>query len=582
MLQRIVVVSALCSLSACSTGHSHQGIAPTAGTTSSGGADATGGTPDTNGGSLGNGGRADGGDISAAGETPTSDPSVDPASLVPARIRRLATAEYDASVRALLSTTQRIASSPDFPPDLRQDGFTVNGAQRVDAVSLERFADAADALAAEAQQNGTLARLAPCAAADEPVSCAREFITTFGAKVYRRPLQDDEVDALLALYAVGAEDASYEDGIALVTRGLLQSAGFLYLTELGDGHVAADQTVRLTPYELAAQLSYFLTSAPPDDELLTSAMSGELAKSGERASQARRLFQKNERAKDTAVRLVREWLGIDRIDESAKDTLIYPDFEAQKPKIVAESQDFVRAVTFDSQGTIAELLSARWTVDSGPLAMYQTSGPGPIDGTTIVDRVGILNQPAFLATYANAHESHPIFRGVAIVRRVVCHSLDSPASFNLQVVPPAPDPTKTTRERFAAHVQDPICAGCHDMIDPFGFSFEHFDSMGGYRAQDNGQDVDSQVYVSLGEEYDGRYHDSEELAMALARSATVRECFARFMYRAAMATGDGAATPGETEFVNVWHAASPASQGDILETLVSVVSRPSFGVRYAL
>src|SRR5262249_49470916 len=154
------------------------------------------------------------------------------------RIRRLASAEYDASVQAVLGTAQTPAEGPDFPPDLRQDGFTVNDAQRVDAVIIERLADAAHALAAEAAQNGTPARPAPCDAAADPATCAKTFITSFGAKVYRRPLVDDEVSALLTLYTVGAGESdgantAYLDGITHVTRGLLQSAGFLYVTELG-------------------------------------------------------------------------------------------------------------------------------------------------------------------------------------------------------------------------------------------------------------------------------------------------------------------------------------------------------------
>ncbi len=146
--------------------------------------------------------------------------------LLSARIRRLASAEYDASVQALLGTTQSPASGPDFPPDLRQDGFTVNAAQRVDAVIIERLADAADALATEAQGNGTLDRLAPCAAGSDPTGCATAFITAFGAKAYRRPLVDEEVSALSTLYAVGADGATYEDGIAQVTRGLLSQPAF--------------------------------------------------------------------------------------------------------------------------------------------------------------------------------------------------------------------------------------------------------------------------------------------------------------------------------------------------------------------
>ena len=534
------------------------------------------------GGAAGNGGAAQATNGGAGGSVAVG---VDFKSLVPARVRRLANAEYDASVQALLSTTASPASGPAFPPDLRQDGFTVNDRQRVDAVIIEQLADAADALATEAQQNGTLARLAPCAASASAAACVRTFVTTFGARVYRRALIGDEVDALLALYAAGAEDATYLDGIAQVTRGLLQSAGFLYMTELGDGMTTKEGTVEMTQNEIAAALSYFLTSAPPDAELLARAAAGALSDPAEREAQARRLFASEPLARDTAVRLVREWLGIDRIAESAKDTLVYPTFESEKPKIVAESEDFVRAVAFRSTGTVSELLGATWTVSSGPLEMYNTVGSGPLsDSTMITGRVGILNQAAFLSAYANAHESHPVFRGVAVARRVACLSIDSPASFNLQVVPPVPDPTRTTRERFHVHSQDAICFSCHRIIDPFGFSFEHFDGMGGYRAQENGRPVDSAVTVPIVAEndFDGPYADSNQLAAALARSQTVRECFARFMFRAATATGDSAATPGESEFIDVWRTIPAAAQGNIIETLIAYVRRPSFGVREAL
>jgi len=502
--------------------------------------------------------------------------------LLPARIRRLATSEYDATVHALLSTAQSPASAADFPPDLRQDGFTVNDAQRVDAVIIERLADAAEVLASEAARNGSLARLAPCPNDVDAIRCAEDFITSFGARMYRRPLSHEEQSALETLYAIGAEGSTYLDGIVQVTRGLLQSAGFLYLTELGDGTAPSGAHVELTQDELAASLSYFLTSGPPDEELLAKAAVGALSDPAEREAEARRIFRSNPLAKETAVRLVREWLGIDAIADSAKDSLIYPEFEQLKPKIVAESVDFVRAVAFESKGTVSELFNATWTVNSGPLSLYTTVGPGPIEGTsTLLGRVGVLNQAAFLATYANAHESHPIFRGVAVARRVTCYPLDSPASFNLQVVAPAPDPSKTTRERFSVHPADGICAGCHDVIDPYGFSFEHFDGMGAYRTQEHGRAVDSSVVVKVQGDLAGAYVDGNQFGAALARSDSVRECFARFMYRAASATGDSAATPGETEFVDLWRNSPLGAQGNIVETLIAYVKNPTFTTRWS-
>ncbi len=556
---------------------SGNGAAPGAGT----GAGSNGGN--SNGAGQSSGASAGTGTGASAGVG--AGPSAGNAAYLPARIRRLANAEYDASVHELLSTTLSPASGPDFPPDFRQNGFTLNEAQRVDSVIVQRLFDAADKLASEAQQNGTLKRLAPCANMGDAKSCARTFATTFGAKVYRRPLVDEEVAGLLALYDVGAEGATYEDGVAHMLRGLLQSAGFLYLTELGNGTPGRDGSIELTPHELAASLSYFLTSAPPDQQLLDKAVAGGLADAATRESEARRLLQ-TPLAQASTVRLVREWLGIDRIENSSKDSLVYPDFEPQKAKIVAESTDFVRAVTFQSTGKISELLGADWTVSSGPLALYKTAGTGPISNSSkITDRVGILNQAAFLAMYANAHESHPVLRGVAVGRRIACLSIPSPASLNIRVVPPAPDPTKSTRQRFEVHSTDRQCAGCHATIDPFGFSFEHFDGMGAYRAKEKTSqeelDVNSVVTVDTGLDFDGTYMDSNQLATALSQSEAVRTCFARYMFRAASATADTAAKPSEDAFVEAWRAIPAAAQGSIVETLLAYVKSPAFAVRRA-
>lgn len=500
--------------------------------------------------------------------------------MLAARIRRLANAEYDATARRLLSTSASPAKEAAFPPDFRQSGFTVNDAQRIDAVSVERLAQAADALAGEARANGVLARLAPCRDTSRARSCAKAFIHSFGPKVYRRPVSDEEVKALLALYDVGADGATYQDGVAHVLRGLLQSAGFLYLTELGAGGTTSDGTVALTPYEMASSLSYFLTSAPPDDELLAKATAGALSDAAEREAQARRLLQNDPLAQDNVVRLVREWLGIDRIDDSYKDTLVYPSYAGLKSKIVAESKDFVRAVAFRASGTVAELLGATWTVDTGPLELYHAAGEGPIaDSTKLRGRVGILNQAAFLASYGNAYESHPVFRGVAIARRVSCLPLDSPTAFDIIVVPPVPDPGKTTRERFRIHSQDSLCQNCHAMIDPFGFSFEHFDGMGGFRSRENGRPVDSSVVVKQRTAFDGPYADSNQLAAALAASESVRACFARFLFRAGAATGKPAGVLAEAEFLESWRASPAAAQGNIVDTLIAFVRRPTFTQR---
>jgi len=106
--------------------------------------------------------------------------------------------------------------------------------------------------------------------------------------------------------------------------------------------------------------------------------------------------------------------------------------------------------------------------------------------------------------------------------------------------------------------------------------------MGAYRARENGKSVDSAVVVRQKADFDGAYSDSNQLAAAFAASDLVRECFARFMFRAAAATGDSAATPGEQQFVDVWRTIPKAARGSIVETLIAYVRRPSFGLREGL
>jgi hypothetical protein len=508
--------------------------------------------------------------------------------LIPARIRRLTNAEYDASVKALLGTTQTPAAST-FPPDARQGGFSLNDAQRIDPVLAKQLSAAADALATEAAANGTLMRLAPCA---DPTSggaaCAKTFIQSFGAAAYRRPLADAEAADLNSLYAAGAEGATYVDGIGLVVRGVLQSAGFLYLTELGDGAAAPPPTFTLGAFETASALSYLVAAAPPDDPLLAAARAGQLAGADARESHARRLLA-TPGGQARLVRVVREWLGIDGIADVAKDTTVYPGFAALRPSMDTESVSFIGEVLGKGTGTVGELLGADWSVVDAPLAqaygvaLGADTSAGGMPRTSLAGsgRRGILNQGAFLSVYAHASETAPVLRGVAVMRRVACLNVPSPTSLNIVVTPPVPDPSKTTRQRYSVHATDAVCASCHTNIDAFGFSFEGYDAMGSARTMDANQPVDTSTVVMAGTDFDGAFADSNALALALSGSADVRTCLARQLFRASAGRSDGSINASEDAFVAAWQAEPLAMQGNLVETIVSFVRSPAFVQRRA-
>jgi hypothetical protein len=547
------------------------------------------------------GGAAGGGAVGGGGTAGMA--SDDP--LLPARVRRLTNAEYAASVFALLGVdiTALVAG---FPRDATQKlGFTVNDAQVVSSVLAGQLDGAAQAAVAAARQGGQLADRAPC---DDPTSggetCARSFIQSFGARAYRRPLAADEVEPLLDLYRAGAgEGAGHDGGIDFVTRAILQAPGFLYLTELGDGTAAGPSgKTTLTAHEIASLLAYVATAGLPDRTLLDNIDT--LVTADGREQQLRRLLSTRE-ARVRLVRVVHEWLGIDRVGEIDKDSNVYPSFAAHRDAIVAESASFIDEVLSNGAGTLEELLGAEWTIieptngatDQEIAAYYAgyygvgagPSGRAPLGGAWGGARVGILNQGAFLSRFASATGSNPVQRGVAVMRRVACLDVPDPAELDIDVVPPVPDPgtPKTTRELYAAHAADPKCRNCHRTIDNFGFAFEQYDGMGAYRAE--GREIvrtaagtvllpvdTATVVAGTGTDLDGEYEDSNALARALSGSAAVRACVARQMFRAAAGRGDASARSAEENFLTRWRQLPVEQQGNLIETLVAFVRSDVF------
>lgn len=495
--------------------------------------------------------------------------------LLPAGIRRLTMAEYRASVRALFGIP--LPDDVQLPPDALQDAFRRNHAQRLDPVLAKLLDSNARRIAAEV--TAQVDSLAPCTGGAPQEDCARTFVITYGAKAYRRPLTDDEVAGFLELYRIGAEDGSYGEGIGLVARALLQSSGFLYLTELGDGAQGQDR-IALSPYEIAAAISYLAVAEPPDDALVAAASDGSLVDPSVRLAHFDRLVTRDGNANATLLRTLREWLGIDGIAAIAKDSNVYPQFAALREAMDRESLDFIAEV-LASQGTVGELLAADWTIADSALAQaYGVGGTGRISLAS-TNRRGVINQGGFLSVFAHATESAPILRGVAILRRLLCYPVPSPTSLNIMIVPPLPDPNKTTRERFEIHAADPACAACHKSIDNVGFTFEGFDGMGMARpnGMENNQLVDTRTSLAIGVDIDGPFEHSGGLALALAASEDVRQCFARHMFRSAAARSDGESKAAEEEFLAAWAENPGAAGGHILETLRVYVASESFAFR---
>ena len=580
------VLALVCSLGCTSEMGSSRTGADRTPTDVGGGSGATESAASSAGPSTGSGGTSDG---SSTTQATSGGTGADSSPLLPARIRRLTNAEYDASVQALLGSSLSPSQQFSFPADARQGptnapagaAFTMNDAQRVDPVLADKLDIAAQALVAEARTNGKLAELAPCS---DPIAggeaCAEAFLRSFGAKAYRRALTDEEVASLVlgatSPYHVGADGYTYEEGIDVLMRVLLQSPGFLYLTELGEPGAA--DSVSLTPDEIASQMAYLLTSAPPDAALLEQAAAGALATPEGREAEALRLLGTPE-GQARLVRVVQEWLGIDEVARREKALSVYPQFSDLSHAMEAESAAFIDEVLHRSTGTLSELLTADWTiVDADLAALYGVSWAGEGQRTSLASagRRGVLNQGAFLSVFATNNGSHPVFRGVALMRRIACLDVSDPGALGIVVSVPPADPGKTTRERFEVHTTDSGCAACHRTIDAFGFTLENFDGIGQMRDTENGHPVDTSVTLNTGSDVDGSYADSSELLGALAGSDAVKTCLARQIFRSSAGRSDESVRGAESAFVELWKQLPLEQQDRLVDVLIAYIKNPAF------
>ncbi len=319
--------------------------------------------------------------------------------VLPARVRRLTNAEYDASVWALLGA-EAVAEVNGFPRDSTQKlGFTVNDAQIVSPVLAGLLDNAAESVVGGARQSGWLATLAPCAdPATQPEQCALEFIGAFAAKAYRRSLTPDDVQPLLAVFRAGASDGgTYEQGVGLVARAILQAPSFLYVTELGDGAASApSEELTLTLNETASLLAFSTTESPPERALLEDL--GSLSTADGREQQARRLLATSAGRK-RMVRFVREWLGIDGVAELGKDSNVYPSFASHRSAIAAESSSFIDDVLANGAGTLQELLRRRL---DRRLPGQRRDGPGNQRLLRHLLRARFIRRGSYLARSARA------------------------------------------------------------------------------------------------------------------------------------------------------------------------------------
>lgn len=327
--------------------------------------------------------------------------------------------------------------------------------------------------------------------------CAETFLNRFLRLVFRRPPTSEELAEYLSLN--DGERAPAEAIRAMVIVAL-SSPRFLHHVEVdGTPDARDDSRLAIDPFELASRLSYTFWQTMPDERLLALAEDGSLTETEVYAVELERVSS-DPRAEETLWQFWKEWLLLEKFSGFETARPAFQALVAGEPfgepghdhyaDMVEEVRELVRLFTFERNAPLADLLTTDISVTrSEDLArLYGTesySGSGPYPTLPSGQRAGLLQRAALIVS--NLEQTNPFHRGALVRRNVLCDPLPQPDPNALPsgaLDPPPFDPEQTTRERFAAKVEGPLCVTCHASFSDIGYVLEAFDAVGRYRTRE--------------------------------------------------------------------------------------------------
>jgi Protein of unknown function (DUF1592)/Protein of unknown function (DUF1588)/Protein of unknown function (DUF1595)/Protein of unknown function (DUF1587)/Protein of unknown function (DUF1585) len=442
-------------------------------------------------------------------------------------IHRLNDLEYNNTVRDLLGDTTQPASA--FPDDTGGANFDNNAdVLGTSPLLFEKLEASAEALASAAiatgsPQRASIIKCDPVAAGDGP--CATQVVTAFARRAWRRPATSAEVTRLAAFVPLARSNGDgFDQGIALALKAVLLSPSFLFRPEL-DPDPAATAPRLLDDYEIASRLSYFLWSSMPDDALAAAADAGGLRDPAQLQSQATRML-----ADPKAAALIDnfggQWFGVSKMATVAPLPSAFPTFnDGLRAAMVQETTLFLRDF-ITGTGSYLDAVDAPFTYVNAQLAQHY--GLAGVTGTAFqrvslagTQRAGLMTQGSILTTTSFPTRTSPVRRGLWVLSNLLCASPPSPPDnvppLDATIVPPG----ASLRTKLDAHVSNPACATCHNLMDPIGFAFEHFDGVGRWRDTDGTAAIDATGTLPSGAAFDGAL----QLAAAVKqRTADLSTC----------------------------------------------------------
>ena len=499
----------------------------------------------------------------------------DPGPLV---FHRLNNREYANTIRELLYLPDSYNAAADFPADERGDGFDNNSdTLTISPVLIEHYLNAAHASVAKSfkpldEGKGVLSAVPAQKILDASKTFKADFasnhakvrinIAAFLPRAWRRPVTDAEIDGIMKFadlsFAHAGESSS--EATALAIRAALLSPNFLFRLEQDPRADGTGKVYQLTEFQLASRLSYFLWSTMPDDALFAEAKAGTLRQNLD-AQIARML--KDPKAASLTNDFMGQWLEIRGLEQT-------PNLDkAMAASMKGETEHFFNYIVANNR-PITDLLDADYSfVDERLAKLYGIAGVTG-DGFQKVQldpkqRFGLVTQASILTLTSKplgtGLRTSPVVRGKYILENL----------FNQKIPPPPPDVpplkvddnhplTGTTRQIFEQHRTNPVCAGCHARMEPYGFAMENYAGNGAWRTQENGIPIDTS-----GEINGKKFSNVVEFKQVLE---TRKDDFRRALVRKVLSYGLGRGIQGTDKAAIDQIVAAVKADGDTFNSVI--------------
>ena len=411
-------------------------------------------------------------------------------------------------------------SDTTFPADDRSYGYERGSSvSRVwlDAVTSIAF-DAADHVVDH------LPELAKTKSDDpEREKKLRQFATRFTELAFRRPLKPGEKEAYVDPHFAKAD--THEDAVRRIVLQGITSPRFLYPATAFDSPHG--------PWAKATALSLAIWDSIPDKELWKAASQNKLNNNEQLEKMAWRM-QWDGRARHKVAGFFDHWLELSRADDIAKDSELYPQFSEEMLSDLRVSLElFLYDIFWSDASDYRQLLLADH--------LFLNERLGPIYGKPEIKggfqkvsmpkegRTGVITHPFLLTSFAYHNNTSPIHRGVFLTRNIVGMTLKPPpeaVEFKDNEFPP----NLTMREKVTELTRAKACMACHSMINPLGFSLEHYDAIGRWRAKESNKPIndDGILQMDSGDKLDIK--GPRDVAEFAASAPSAHEAFVRQLF----------------------------------------------------